>query len=172
MDCLLEQHSGKHNNRNATHTHTHTGIQCQIINDKTEPLTQTHITEPHTHNKHNNKNAKHTTHTGTQCQHINNKTEPRTQTHITEPHTHSKHAKVLADWFQRYRPSLSKTWQLEHLKAHCTIAVRGVNAIHEKISVGLEITNNPKQVRATKIYNKGELNLVVATKTISVAPAE
>ena len=76
---------------------------------------------------------------------------------------------MLANWFQRYRPSLSKTWQLEHLRAHCTIAVTGVNAIYEKSSVGLEITNSPKQARATKISNKGELNLVAATKTISVA---
>ena len=79
---------------------------------------------------------------------------------------------MLANWFQKFRPSLSNTWQIEHLKAHCTIAVTGVNAIYEKNSVGLEITNNPKQVRATKIYNKGELTLVAATKTISVAPAE
>ena len=95
----------------------------------------------------------------------------KTTCHTYAP-THNSESKVLPDWFQKYRPSLDKSWRTELIKAHCLIELQHVNKMYEADANGLILTADPKQVIAMKIYNKAALKLVAATQKIAFGPAE
>jgi len=87
-------------------------------------------------------------------------------------HMHNNESKVLHNWFEKYRPSIHNASKTELIKAYCFIAVQNVNKEREADSSGLILTENPKQVLVTKVYNRADLKLVATTNKIGFGPAE
>ena len=87
---------------------------------------------------------------------------------------HNNESKVLPNWFEKYRPSIHNASKTELIKAYCfiAIAVQNVNKEREADSSGLILTENPKQVLVTKVYNRADLKLVATTNKIGCGPAE
>ena len=85
---------------------------------------------------------------------------------------HNNESKVMPNLFEMYRPSIHNVSKMELIETYCFIAVQEVNNEREADSSGLVLTENPKQVLVTKVYNRADLKLVATSNKIGCGPAE
>ena len=61
---------------------------------------------------------------------------------------------------------MNESWKIDRAKANCRIELCNVNEMYEVASKGVVLTSDPRTVIATKVFNKADLKLVVATQRI------
>ena len=67
---------------------------------------------------------------------------------------------------------MNDSWEIDRAKANCRIELWNVNEMYEVASKGVVLTSDPRTVIATKVFNKVDLKLVVATQSIGFRPED